>query len=272
MTVRSIPIPEIMISLLLALSSAAAVWVLGQAREEPLSQVARGEQIFNREGCVFCHSITDYSPEPMAASRNLLMRLRWNWARNGPDLALEPGRRTDDWHLAHLMDPSEVMPGCPMPSFAGLPERDLQALIAFLQGTRTSGGAAGVGLYPSEVGGREIADVTVVPLTVASYRKGRQIYRLYCQGCHGAEGNGNGSVGHLLWPEPRDFTDTSWMLKQGDAYLFQVIGGGKPDTAMPGYDGLLSAGDQGTVLAYVKLFTNPSIRQRLEQGFVRGVE
>jgi hypothetical protein len=58
------------------------------------------------------------------------------------------------------------------------------------------------------------------------------------------------------------------MRKRGDAYLLDVIGRGKPGTAMPGYDGLLTAKEQALVLYYLKFYPNPSARQSLEEGFV----
>lgn len=232
----------------------------------------RGEQVFQREGCVFCHALPGYRPPPQAVTRGLtgyLQRLGTKWLRTGPDLALEPGRRTDDWHLAHLINPQAVDPGCPMPSYAGLPEDDLRALIAFIQTPR------GPTPTPSPQPGRaketrflEENGFLRIPPTRSSYLAGREIYRVYCAGCHGVEGNGAGAVGHLLWPEPRDFTDTAWMRKRSDAYLLEVIGRGKPGTAMMGYDGLLADEEQALVLYYLKFYTNPSARQGMEEGFV----
>ena len=45
------------------------------------------------------------------------------------------------------------------------------------------------------------------------------MYGTYCAGCHREAGNGDGSVGHLFSPEPRDFTDAVRMSKQTDTYL-----------------------------------------------------
>jgi len=251
-------------------------FALGAAFASPLTpsplwgreDEVRGQQIFQREGCIFCHSLPGYQPTPQVVMRGLayLQRLGTGWSRNGPDLALEPGKRTDDWHLAHLLNPTAVLPDCPMPSYAGLPDDELRALIAFIQAPRgtplpTPPPSTGEGVIGEDGG-------LTVPPTQTSYLAGREIYRLYCAGCHGMEGNGAGPVGHLLWPEPRDFTDTAWMRKRSDAYLLEVIGRGKPGTAMPGYDGLLTAREQALVLYYLKFYTNPSARQRLEEGFV----
>ncbi len=220
----------------------------------------RGLQVFQREGCLFCHSLAGYWPTPWTVRGGLafLQSLGTNWSRNGPDLTLEAGRRTDDWHLAHLVNPRAVLPGCPMPSYAGLPDEDLRALIAFIQTPR--------GPTPTPIPPRPQAPVQVPP-TRASYLAGREIYRVYCAGCHGMAGNGAGPVGHLLQPEPRDFTDAAWMPKRSDAYLLEVIRRGKPGTAMPGYDGVLTHEEQALVLYYLRFYSDPSARQSMEEGF-----
>jgi cbb3-type cytochrome oxidase cytochrome c subunit len=231
---------------------------------------ARGQQVFQREGCLFCHSLPGYQPTPQAMTQGVayLRRVRTTWSRNGPDLALEPGRRSDDWHLAHLLNPTAVLPNCPMPSYAGLPDEELRALIAYLQ-TPRRGAPTPTTASPQPYSPEEDKRLAVPP-TRASYLAGREIYRAYCAGCHAMEGNGAGAVGHLLWPEPRDFTDTQWMRKGSDTYLLNVIARGKQSTAMPGYASLLTEEEQARVLYYLKFYSNPSARQRMEEGFVTG--
>lgn len=271
-------IPETGVLLFVGAFALGAVVASNAAMPRDTSPEARGQQIFQREGCLFCHSLPGYQPTPQAVARDFafLQRVGTGWSRNGPDLALEPGKRTDDWHLAHLVNPRAVLPGCPMPSYAGLPDDELRALIAFIQTPR--------GPTPTPLPRREETrfpwpdrqdrlgenGFLEVPPTRASYLAGREIYRVYCAGCHGMEGNGAGAVGHLLWPEPRNFTDTAWMAKRSDAYLLDVIGRGKPGTAMLGYDGLLTAEEQALVLYYLKFYTNPSARQSMEEGFITG--
>jgi len=272
-----LPKAETGVLLLLALFVLGAVLAPGAGNSQGSALEARGQQVFQREGCVFCHSLPGYRPTPQAVSRSpaILQRVGTHWSRNGPDLTLEAGRRTDDWHLAHLVNPRAVMPGCPMPSYAGLPDEDLRALIAFIQTPR---GAPLPPPPPSAGESREEGKETrfpgengflKVPPTRASYLAGREIYRAYCAGCHGMAGNGAGPVGHLLQPEPRDFTDAAWMRKRDDAYLLDVIRRGKPGTAMPGYAGLLSDEEQALVLYYLKFYANPSARQSMEEGFTK---
>src|SRR3990172_8080524 len=94
---------------------------------DPLA--AEGAGIFRRERCMFCHTLTGTSTYP-------------GLTQTGPDLR-EPGRqRSDDWHVAHLLQPAAVVAASTMPSFGYLPEEELRALVASLQTLSPSGPAA----------------------------------------------------------------------------------------------------------------------------------
>ncbi len=187
-------------------------------------------------------------------------RVVWQWRRNGPDLNQMAGERTDDWLLAHFVQPGSIVAGCPMPSYAHLPDEDLHDLIAFIQQAQRPARAATSNVSNS---------IPIVPETRESYLAGRKIYEIYCAGCHGREGNGAGAVGHLLQPEPRDLTDAAWMRKRDDDYLLRIIAQGKPNTAMPGYATTLTVREQALVLYYLKFFADPSARQAMEEGLAR---
>jgi cbb3-type cytochrome oxidase cytochrome c subunit len=65
----------------------------------------------------------------------------------GPDLSRESGKRTNDWHFAHLYNPKWVEPQSVMPSYAWffetvknekgeetiLPKQEAVDLVAYLQ-------------------------------------------------------------------------------------------------------------------------------------------
>jgi cytochrome c oxidase cbb3-type subunit 3 len=106
---------------------------------------------------------------------------------------------------------------------------------------------------------------------VENYRAGKTLYEAHCAGCHGEGGNGIGGVGQLLRPEPRDFTDVAWMSKQSDERLFAVLADGLPQTAMPGYRGVLSLIERALVVRYLRYFADPLARQYMEQGLPRPV-
>jgi len=175
-----------------------------------------------------------------------------------PDLRKTP-RRTRDWYLAYFVDPRAVLPLTFMPSFAHLTGADADALIAFLQ--RLNRGVKSV--KPEPVASK---DIPPAPKNVAVYSAGKIVYSTYCLGCHGVSGNGGGRVGHLLSPEPRDFTDAAWMTKQSRNYLFSVITVGKPNTAMPGFNDILTPLQRAEALRYIEYFADPVSRERVEVG------
>lgn len=217
-------------------------------RDEPLSSLEeKGLKIFQREPCYSaCHVTTLAVP---AAN---------NPTGFVPDLRSTP-RRTRDWYLAYFVDPRAVLPFSFMPSFAHLTGDDADALIAFLQRLNREVKT----VKPEPVASKDIPSVAK---NLAVYRAGKIVYSTYCLGCHGVSGNGGGTVGHLLSPEPRDFTDGAWMTKQSGNYLFSVITVGKPNTAMPGFKDILTPLQRAEVLRYIEYFADPVSRERVEVG------
>jgi len=217
-------------------------------RDEPLSALEeQGLKIFQREPCYSACHVTTLA---VAAANNPTGFV--------PDLRRTP-RRTRDWYRAYFVDPRAILPFTFMPSFAHLTGADADALIAFLQ--RLNRNVAVI--KPEPVAANEIPGV---PKNGAVYRAGKIVYSTYCLGCHGVSGNGGGTVGHLLSPEPRDFTDGAWMTKQSDNYLFAVIAAGKPNTAMPGFKDILTPLQRAEVLRYIEYFADPVSRERVEVG------
>ncbi len=56
--------------------------------------------------------------------------------------------------------------------------------------------------------------------------KGKQVYEIYCQACHGPTGDGQGPVGKSLQPPPRDFTVGDFKFGGTDQDIFDVITNG----------------------------------------------
>jgi mono/diheme cytochrome c family protein len=209
----------------------------------------KGWKIFQREPCFStCHTHTVVA----AAAQG--------WDGFAPDLRATP-RHTRDWYVAYFVNPRAVLPNSFMPSLSYLPDDDVRALIAFLQ--RLNRGVEIV--KPVPVPSQEIPSV---PHDLAAYRAGQSVFNTHCAGCHGTAGNGSGAVGHLLAPEPRDFTDAAWMAKQTENYLFAVVTHGKPNTAMPGFKTILTPNERALALRYIAYFADPVLRQRLEVGLV----
>lgn len=93
-----------------------------------------GRDIYIREGCYVCHSqmirpmrdeVERYGHYSLAAESMYDHPFQWGSKRTGPDLARVGGRYSDDWHLAHLIDPQSVVPESIMPSYAFLMQAQL---------------------------------------------------------------------------------------------------------------------------------------------------
>ena len=206
----------------------------------------RGAEIFRREQCAFCHTLS-------GASFSEASYL----TRSGPDLREEGRLRSDDWHLAHLVSPGAVVAGSTMPSFSDLPPQDMRDLIAYMQS-----------LSPAPRAERAPETIPSAEFTVENYQEGSRLFRLHCAGCHGEGGRGNGIVGPLLQPEPHDLTDGAWLSKKSDAPLFSVISDGLASTAMPGFRDVLSAYERTLVVHYLRYLGDPVAKQFIEQGFL----
>ncbi len=175
-----------------------------------------------------------------------------------PDLRKTPPR-SDDWYRAYLLNPRAVLPHSPMPSFGYFSDKDFEALAAFLKYLDRD-----VVVKPPET--ITAKSIPETPAGLEGYNAGRQIYLDNCEGCHGEWGNGGGPVGQILSPEPRDFTDSLWMSKQSEVYLFSIITNGKPKTAMQPFRELLSPRERALVMRYIHYFADPVAKERMELG------
>ncbi|HHO68714.1 MAG TPA: cytochrome-c oxidase, cbb3-type subunit II [Gammaproteobacteria bacterium] len=94
----------------------------------------RGRDIYQREGCYLCHSqmIRPFRDEwlryghySLAAESKFDHPFQWGSKRTGPDLARVGGKYSNEWHVAHLLDPRSVVPQSIMPNYPWLLETDL---------------------------------------------------------------------------------------------------------------------------------------------------
>ena len=88
-----------------------------------------GREIYIRESCYACHSqmvrsladeLDRYGPYSLASESAYDHPMLWGSKRTGPDLARLGGKYSDDWHVAHLIDPRSVVPASIMPSYPWL--------------------------------------------------------------------------------------------------------------------------------------------------------
>ena len=95
----------------------------------------KGRNIYIREGCYNCHSqmvrpfrdeVERYGHYSLAAESMYDHPFQWGSKRTGPDLARVGGKYSDEWHVAHMIRPQDVVPESIMPPYPHLAERNLE--------------------------------------------------------------------------------------------------------------------------------------------------
>ncbi|WP_300018133.1 cytochrome-c oxidase, cbb3-type subunit II [uncultured Roseobacter sp.] len=117
-----------------------------------------GRDIYVREGCYACHSqmirtlrsdVERYGHFSLAAESMYDRPFQWGSKRTGPDLARVGLKYSDAWHVAHLQDPTALVPGSVMPPYAFLSETRLSP--AYLESALRSLRLAGDPYSPGQV-------------------------------------------------------------------------------------------------------------------------
>ena len=109
-----------------------------------------GRAIYIREGCYLCHSqqirpfrdeVERYGHYSLAAESMYDHPFQWGSKRTGPDLARVGGKYSNDWQIAHLKDPRDLVPESIMPPYAFLAEHrlDYEHIAEHLQANRAVG-------------------------------------------------------------------------------------------------------------------------------------
>lgn len=109
-----------------------------------------GRNIYIREGCYVCHSqqirpfrdeVERYGHYSLAAESMYDHPFQWGSKRTGPDLARVGGKYSNDWHVAHLLNPRSVVPESIMPGYAFMLTRPLHYadIAAHLSANRAIG-------------------------------------------------------------------------------------------------------------------------------------
>jgi len=90
---------------------------------------------------------------------------------------------------------------------------------------------------------------------------GKKLYRRYCVGCHGPDGDGNGENAQWIDPKPRDFTAGLFKCRSTptgslptDQDLFNAMSRGFVTTNMPMWLPL-AAQNRADLVAYIKTFS-----------------
>ncbi|MFC3075682.1 cytochrome-c oxidase, cbb3-type subunit II [Shinella pollutisoli] len=94
-----------------------------------------GRNLYIREGCYACHSqmirtlrdeVERYGPYSLAAESQYDHPMLWGSKRTGPDLARLGAKYSDAWHVAHLINPRDVVPESVMPRYGWLQRNPLR--------------------------------------------------------------------------------------------------------------------------------------------------
>lgn len=206
--------------------------------------VARGREVYVREGCLHCHSqyvrpqvaedVLRWGPAvPLAEAKAGAPPLLGN-RRQGPDLTNVGTRRSIEWNRLHLQDPRAITPGSRMPAYAYLfrgVDNDGEALLHYL----ASLGAERLPERLAQVQAwRPAARAPIAPA------RAQEIFNRSCANCHGTEGRGDGPMAWEFSVRPPVWREDGWRhVRAGDdveTVLSRIIKFGLPGSPMAGHE------------------------------------
>ncbi len=138
-----------------------------------------GRDIYLREGCYNCHSqmirpfraeTERYGHYSVAGEFVYDHPFQWGSKRTGPDLHRVGGRYSDEWHVAHLMNPRDVVPESNMPAYPWLASTLAKNTVgADIDGKMNSLSKVGVPYTEEDKKGAKaaIADMTEMDVLIA---------------------------------------------------------------------------------------------------------
>lgn len=119
----------------------------------------------------------------------------------------------------------------------------------------------GLWLSSAGIAAAQAQTVTRVGTLTGNVAAGKQDYRRYCVGCHGAEGDGTGENAPWIDPKPRDFTTAVFKCRSTptgtlptDEDLFHSVSRGFVTTNMPPWIALTRQA-RVNLVAYIKTFS-----------------
>jgi mono/diheme cytochrome c family protein len=257
----------------------------------------RGRGVYAREGCVNCHSqlirsttddVRRFGVASQAWETADEFPQLWGTRRVGPDLARLRGRRSRDWHFAHLYNPRFTTPDSNMPTYPWLfdgaptrPTEEARDLVDYLESLGRSAQLSGLtgpkplpGMDPAEEKRRGMFCDCNVPRTSGPAvlfstrmeaselqrfaRRGAEAFARDCAGCHGNEGRGDGPAAASLMPKPRDLTNAHF----SDRALSESLWNGVKGTSMPEWHDL-AGNDLRGLAAFVRSLESGSDQMAL---------
>jgi cbb3-type cytochrome oxidase cytochrome c subunit/mono/diheme cytochrome c family protein len=155
-------------------------------RARPLTALEdKGRDIYISNGCWYCHSQTnrpqDLAIPGLTTARTDRPSQSGDWAyvrptligseRVGPDLAQIGGVLSDDWHLAHFINPRYTSPGSIMPNFDWLNDKKVSYTDEQGQKQEVTGMVA-LTAYIQSLGGKDADARRAVELAFGKLRRG----------------------------------------------------------------------------------------------------
>ena len=235
-----------------------------------------GRDIYQREGCVGCHTQTirplpsevarygDFSKAGEFAYDHPFL---WGSKRTGPDLAREGGLRPDKWQQDHFANPQAFFPKSNMPAYGWLKGRPLDpeeaaahlgalamvhpeikvdrvAIRTELQGKdELDALVAYVQILGTAVARRQgvavdLAQANPLAGDVGAVVRGKKLFSDNCAVCHGDEAQGTADIAPSL-------LDDEFLEEKGDmpdAAYFAMISGGSDVKSSLGRKGAKDGG------------------------------
>ncbi len=97
--------------------------------------------------------------------------------------------------------------------------------------------------------GGAFVEVNPVPVTAELVQRGQERFNIYCQPCHGAQGDGNGITKKLGMATVANLHDQR-IVRLNDGEIFNTISYGK--ATMMGYAGNVPVGDRWAIVGYLR--------------------
>jgi high-affinity iron transporter len=139
--------------------------------------------------------------------------------------------------------------------------RELDRLLGLVTSTAPPDSLdAGVRRLTSALAERLGVALDDVPAGAPSLARGQEVYQAQCASCHGDDGRGDGPAAGGLDPPPADLADAGPLRGASPLDFYRRVSIGVVGTAMPGFEGRLSADDRWAVAAYATLLRLPRAR------------
>lgn len=88
--------------------------------------------------------------------------------------------------------------------------------------------------------------------SIATVKRGKQLYTVHCVSCHGVDGRGDTEMREFLKTPPADLSDDQWIYGGSGEAVFAIINNGMGARDMPGFDEKLTDERVWQIVNYMK--------------------